>query len=59
MKRPTMTESIANYIRHREPDISREHALAAATHAVSEVIEQLKAFGEDQAAAVLKQNRFK
>lgn len=55
--RPTMTESVANYIRHREPHISREDALASATHAISEIIEVLRQWGEDQAAAVLKENR--
>jgi len=57
--RPNMTQSVANYIRHRDPAIERETAKSAAHHAISEIIEILNRWGEHQAAAILKENRFK
>ena len=59
MGRPNMTESIAAYIRHREPQIDRATSLAAATHAVAEIIEILSRHGEKDAADFLKNERWK
>ena len=57
--RPTLTESIAAYIRHREPHISKEDSLAAALHATNDIVRHLKSYGEDQAAEILTNHRFK
>lgn len=59
MNRPTMTESVANYIKHREPQIDKPTALAAATQAIAEIISILDRAGEGEAANYLRDNRFK